>query len=193
MSDSMKFRCENCRQKLSVERSWAGKTINCPGCAGKLTIPSSDKGPAPASTSEGNEQKFVVRILALEKALSEKTRQIAELQEELTDVRDRARKSLAMPMMNASSTRNGVGGVTRQNTALQRRVDALNMELDEKNLALASAGRRNRELQDEIKFVRESGTLQESARTSISSFIENVERNQSVDVGEQVEASLNGK
>ena len=73
-----------------------------------------------------------------------------------------------------------------QNAALQRRVDALNIELDEKARALNAAERRGRELEDEIKFLKEAARAKETARNSINSFIENVERNQSITVTEEI-------
>lgn len=43
------FKCRHCDQDLSVDESAAGSEIQCPSCAGHITIPASQQAPASAS------------------------------------------------------------------------------------------------------------------------------------------------
>lgn len=43
------FKCRHCDQDLSVDESAAGSEIQCPSCAGHITIPASQHAPAAAA------------------------------------------------------------------------------------------------------------------------------------------------
>jgi len=181
----VKTKCGACSQRLAIDSAFEGEVIKCPSCEEKLQVPNFPKevfeAPAPESGVSKDAWAELVSLRKdleiLKKAFVAKVKEGKVLASELEETRKKLRQVQALPTVQPST--GSSNSLARQNTALQHRVDALSLELEEKTRALGVVEGRSAEFERRVRFLEQSAEDTDNARSSINSFIENVQRNHS--------------
>ncbi|MFT5122439.1 MAG: chaperonin cofactor prefoldin [Verrucomicrobiales bacterium] len=182
MMTDIRFNCFACDQKLKIRSDLQGQTVPCPACDADLVVPSLETSCQSAKPSAAHTEE-------LEKRLQLQGVEIQRLEKELSRMNTEIYRQRSHSKASVQPSAKG-----RQNEALQRRVDALIKELEEKNKALRDAMFRIQQFEAQIREL--SGEQSEfkklvtrapaiTARESLATFVKQVEHNMhSVDLSE---------